>query len=269
MNMGADTILASATPAALRQLAATCRESTRPDLISSHAVNQILGPRMVEPTLAMMRQLADSGWTCEQVAFLLDQLARSREQIEPPDSLFELVLSGPDLDDVPVRDTFAVVNELFVGAREEVILVGYAVHNGKVLFQRLAQQMETDQHLSVWMCLNIPRRQGDTSLPTQIVQRFSTDFFARHWPWERRPKLFYDARSLAPESNQKSSLHAKCIIVDRRTALVTSANFTAAGQQRNIEAGVLIHYKPHIDKLVRYLEGLRSNGVFLPVQTLP
>ena len=36
------------------------------------------------------------------------------------------------------------------------------------------------------------------------------------------------------------SMHAKCVAVDRRWAFISSANFTQRGQERNIEAGVLI-----------------------------
>ena len=34
------------------------------------------------------------------------------------------------------------------------------------------------------------------------------------------------------------------MIVDRRIAVITSANFTEAAHTKNIEAGVLIRYEP-------------------------
>ena len=37
-----------------------------------------------------------------------------------------------------------------------------------------------------------------------------------------------------------ASLHAKCIVVDERRSLITSANFTDRGQTRNMEVGVLL-----------------------------
>ena len=37
-----------------------------------------------------------------------------------------------------------------------------------------------------------------------------------------------------------ASLHAKCVVVDERLTLIGSANFTQRGQERNVEAGVLI-----------------------------
>ena len=36
-------------------------------------------------------------------------------------------------------------------------------------------------------------------------------------------------------------MHAKCVIIDGQEALVTSANFTEAAQERNIELGLLVH----------------------------
>jgi phosphatidylserine/phosphatidylglycerophosphate/cardiolipin synthase-like enzyme len=54
------------------------------------------------------------------------------------------------------------------------------------------------------------------------------------------------------------------VIVDRRTALVTSANFTDAAPRKNIEAGVLIRYEPLVTRLSTYFESLRASGQLLP-----
>lgn len=43
-----------------------------------------------------------------------------------------------------------------------------------------------------------------------------------------------------PEEHVFASLHAKCVVVDERWVLVTSANFTDRGQTRNVEVGVLL-----------------------------
>jgi phosphatidylserine/phosphatidylglycerophosphate/cardiolipin synthase-like enzyme len=45
------------------------------------------------------------------------------------------------------------------------------------------------------------------------------------------------------------SLHAKCVVVDERWSLVTSANFTNRAQTRNIELGVLIDDEPFAQKI--------------------
>jgi len=55
-------------------------------------------------------------------------------------------------------------------------------------------------------------------------------------------------------------LHAKCIIIDRSEALITSANFTEAAQERNIEVGVKVRHKPLVERLASYFEALIETG---------
>jgi phosphatidylserine/phosphatidylglycerophosphate/cardiolipin synthase-like enzyme len=47
-------------------------------------------------------------------------------------------------------------------------------------------------------------------------------------------------------------MHAKCVVVDHAIALVTSANFTSRGHERNIEVGVLIQDSTFAGTLERY-----------------
>ena len=82
---------------------------------------------------------------------------------------------------------------------------------------------------------------------------------------ERLPELYYDPRSLDLEAVKRSSLHAKCIVVDRRVALVTSANFTEAAQERNIEVGVLIRSRAFAEQLAEHFEVLAAQGALLPI----
>ena len=44
----------------------------------------------------------------------------------------------------------------------------------------------------------------------------------------------------SPAEGIFASLHAKCVVVDGRHALVTSANSTDRGQTRNLEVGILV-----------------------------
>ena len=54
------------------------------------------------------------------------------------------------------------------------------------------------------------------------------------------PEVFHDPRSLSQKPGPKACLHAKCIVIDEERLLITSANFTEAAHERNIEAGVLM-----------------------------
>lgn len=244
---------------ALRTLAASLRDGRLSSGLNSYALKQISGLKASD-VQTCIAELQRSGMTAAHVAVLVDAIADARDSIPLPSSLFDLVLSGPDVRGIPTADTAAVIRTLVEQATSEVLLVGYAVYQGKRLFERLASRMEETKDLRVWLCLDIARKQGDTSASSEIVLRFSRDFKDNHWPGKRLPELLYDTRSLSDSWDKRSSLHAKCVVVDRRVALITSANFTEAAHHRNIEVGVLVRYPLFVERLVGYFEGLRASG---------
>ena len=123
---------------------------------------------------------------------------------------------------------------------------------------KLAERLDSDQALEAVICVDIRRPHGDTSLERDIVRRFANQFVGEEWPGERLPKVCYDPRSLRPTGSTSSSMHAKCVVADGQHALVTSANFTEAAQERNVELGLLIDSKTiagqiegHFNSLIR------------------
>ena len=262
----AERLFANLPIEGLAELAALCRESAEHGP-TRHAVQQAIGAASADDTMRTLDCLRAEGWSSKQIATLVQQLSMSAQGSETPERLFDLVLSGPEVEGIPTRETAAIMHTLFADAMHEVLLVGYAVYNGPEIFQRLAERMQERPELRVWMFLDIPRPRTDTSLESEIVRRFASDFFHRHWPWPAQPELFYDPRSLSRDSRERSSLHAKCVIVDRQSALITSANFTAAAQRRNIEAGVVIAYEPFVIRIAEYFEGLKLAGFLRPVNT--
>src|SRR6266542_4536019 len=147
----------------LRTLATSLRDGSLSSGMSMHALQQISGSKAaeVEKCVAGLRQ---DGMTSAQISMLADAIADARDATPQPSSLFDLVLSGPDVPGIPTADTAAVMQTLIEEAKSQVLLVGYAVHNGQRLFKRLAEKMETVPSLRVVFCLDIPRKQTDTSL---------------------------------------------------------------------------------------------------------
>jgi phosphatidylserine/phosphatidylglycerophosphate/cardiolipin synthase-like enzyme len=73
----------------------------------------------------------------------------------------------------------------------------------------------------------------------QNEQMSTANFFTYTWPWrDVRPRLYYDTR--ADDAEESSTMHAKCVVVDDREVLITSANFTGRAQRMNVELGVHI-----------------------------
>lgn len=200
--------------------------------------------------------LLEAGWSRAQVALLVDSIAAAKSDTIDPGQLVDLVLSGPDVPGVPTADTAAVVRTMIEDANLEVLLVGYAIHNGRRLFEPLAGRLGKVEGLKVTFCLDIARRPNDTSLDEEVVRRFALEFRKEHWPWPSLPEVYYDPRALVEDRSKRASLHAKCIVVDRKVALVTSANFTQAAQEKNCEAGILVRYEPLVARLAAYFAAL-------------
>lgn len=214
---------------------------------------------------AALEELGKDGLGPGQIAALLAVLAADRRGGREPGLVVDLVATGPDAPGVASRDTSVVVRELFRHARESVLVVGYVVRQGRHVFQTLAGRMGELPDLRVRLCLDVSRHPGDTSLDSEILQRFAARFRTQEWPGERVPEIYYDPRALERDPGRRASLHAKCIVVDREHAFVSSANFTEAAQVRNIEVGVLVHSRLLASRLADHFDGLLAAGALKPL----
>lgn len=146
--------------------------------------------------------------------------------------------------------------ELFRQAGQSVLVAGYAVYQGRDVFQALAERMDAEPGLTVRMFLDVQRNHGETSTSGEILRRFAHRFRTHEWPGSRLPEVYYDPRSLDAEGPKRASLHAKCVVADERIAFISSANFTEAAQVRNIEVGAFIRSVPFARQLASHFMGL-------------
>ncbi len=63
-------------------------------------------------------------------------------------------------------------------------------------------------------------------------------------------------------------MHPKCVVMDDEEVLVTSANFTEAAQQRNIEVGLLVRSQSVARQITQFFDGLISAGCCSPLRFL-
>ena len=74
---------------------------------------------------------------------------RSRlERLNAP----ELILTGPEVEDIATRDTRVVLREMFEVARRSVLLVGFAFYRSDEIFEPLASRMAGNANLEVRTC---------------------------------------------------------------------------------------------------------------------
>jgi phosphatidylserine/phosphatidylglycerophosphate/cardiolipin synthase-like enzyme len=76
------------------------------------------------------------------------------------------------------------------------------------------------------------------------------------------PQVFYDPRSILPEPGKTASLHAKCVVIDGCDLFVSSANFTEAAQQRNIEVGLRLCSPIVAGRVVTFFDSLVATANF-------
>ncbi|MFN3194047.1 MAG: DISARM system phospholipase D-like protein DrmC [Aureliella sp.] len=222
-------------------------------------VSRFLSSAVASNVSKALKEYASLGFTTKQISATLELLREDRRGREEKRTPIDLVVSGPEAAGAANRDTAVVVNELFKHAQESVLVVGYAVYQGQKVFQSLADRMEQMPNLTVRFFLDVARSNSDDSKQDIVVSRFVRRFKDKQWPKGRRlPEVYYDPRSSANDTTVRSSLHAKCVVVDGIQVFVSSANFTEAGQERNIEIGLKIQSEWLGGRIIRHFELLRD-----------
>ncbi len=146
----------------------------------------------------------------------------------------ELVWTGPEAKASEARDTAVVLRELFASAVVSVLVAGFRFDHGADILEPLHRAMN-ERGVAAWFFMDLEKPHLEAQDPGKAARE---QFLQRNWPFgSPYPRFFYDPR---PLEGVYASLHAKCVVIDDRRALVTSANFTDRGQTRNVEVGVLI-----------------------------
>ena len=184
------------------------------------------------------------------------------EQHRAETGRLELVMTGPEPPGAMIRDTGVVVRQMFLNATQSICICGFAVYQGKDIFLSLANRMLSAPDLTVRMYLNIERPYGDSAPTDTLIAKFQQRFRETQWPKDvRLPDVYFDPRALEHEEAGKSAcLHAKFVIADSRQVFISSANFTEAAQQRNIEAGVLSENASLAGELRLHFQSLIDHG---------
>lgn len=210
-----------------------------------HSVNvATYVPSVISQNIAdELQRLYSAGMAERHIAYTLRLLAEERESSQNTKDRVSLVWTGHELTGAESRDTSVVVRELFSSAQQSVLISSYAIDRGKKaqeLFEVLSSRMDSNPNLQVRMFLNVQRPYKSDTSEVFLLKEFSKEFRNDIWPGQRIPEVFYYPRSLSKEAGPKACLHAKCIVVDEERLLITSANFTEAAHERNLEAGVLM-----------------------------
>lgn len=255
--------LLSLAPSDLRSIAVSVRAGRLAAPYSAISLQRIIGECHAADVAQKLGLLSNTGMSPEALADCLELTADALASRSQLDDLVDLVTTGPDAGGVANRSTAVVVSELFRNAQKSVLIAGYAVYQGQRVFQALAERMAAISTLQVRMFLDVGRRQGDTSSAEALISRFVHQFKFTQWPVGMPlPQVYCCKQFLEDVNGRSASLHAKCTVVDSQRVFVSSANFTEAAQQRNVEVGLLLQSRTVGERIRRFFDTLVDTGYF-------
>lgn len=200
------------------------------------------------------------GLEASTLALLAEGVLAEREQASG--TRLDLVWTGPEEPGSITRDTQIVVRELFESAEKSVLIAGYTFDHGEQLFRPLHRRMR-ERGVITRVIFEVPGRAPLGESPDAYAHRCVAEMLRNNWPFGPPfPRVFYDPRSASHDA--RASMHAKCLVVDARRTLITSANFTDRGQTRNIELGLLVESMELGSEVTAQWEGLIGGGWLQP-----
>jgi hypothetical protein len=120
-----------------------------------------------------LQRLNDDGMQSHHLALLAEAITNARAAGPRQAEIVDLVWTGPETLGVTNRDTGVVVRDLFGSTEAEVLVVGFAVYQGRSVFKRLADRMEERPDLLARLFLDVQRHPTDTSLDEEVLRRFA------------------------------------------------------------------------------------------------
>jgi phosphatidylserine/phosphatidylglycerophosphate/cardiolipin synthase-like enzyme len=168
------------------------------------------------------------------------ETALQAKQLEAMSSV-DVVVTGPDSPDAPVRLTSEVVRQLIDGAHQRVTLISFAAYQVASILSAL--DAAATRGVRIDLILESPEHL-DGGGGAVAYAKYRT----YQWPADRREPS--DAK-----------LHAKAVIVDSRDVLLTSANMTSAAYDKNIELGVLCRGGTTAQRVQRHFDSLIARGI--------
>ena len=184
------------------------------------------------------------------VALRVGNRLRTVERLARPE--IEIAWTGPAAAGPLVRPTSSILENMLESTRDagEILLVGYA----------LTAQPGTTMERVVSLLVDAARRRASLSvvLHSDEEETANLDNLMALWDiFVTKPKIFTWRPSL---DHPYTKLHAKCLVVDRLDALVTSANFTFHGMESNLELGLRVR-GPQAGAIAERFDHLIGSGV--------
>lgn len=169
----------------------------------------------------------------------------------------ELAWTGPRSVHIPLRRTDQALLQLIQSAKEQLLIVSFAVYKAQNILQAL--ESAAGCGVNIVICVeSADASEGKVAYDTLAALGEALRARSRVyiWPLEERPTT-YDGKH--------GSLHAKVAVADSQSAFISSANLTDYAMNLNMELGVLIEGGPLPGQIRRHFEALTIKGILSAV----
>lgn len=195
--------------------------STLNNYFSTGAANKALA--------AVLREWRQLGCSADELVGILKGVSHGYESEKARENV-QLVWTGPDINQAPVRRSEQVLIELISTAQTSLFLVSFVLVNIPAVESALKKALE--RGVDVRMLIESEDKEGTYQF-RETIKRLQTDIPGLTmyvWPRENRESAV----------DGFARVHAKCAVADQESAFITSANLTSAALDKNIEMGVHI-----------------------------
>ena len=160
----------------------------------------------------------------------------------------QVVWSGPSTAHVPVRATSQVVQDVIGRARHELLLMTYSAKPYEPLLTVLTAAVARGVRVTV--VIETLQGAGSAISGAEPAAAFASITGHELWHWP-----------VAARTEVGAKMHAKLVVADRSTLFSSSANLTASGVGKNIEAGLLVRGGDEPRRAAEHVAALQSSGV--------
>jgi phosphatidylserine/phosphatidylglycerophosphate/cardiolipin synthase-like enzyme len=169
----------------------------------------------------------------------------------------DLVWTGPESSAVSVRRSSAVLFELIDGAKSDLIVMSFA--SFRIPEAEAALHRAVERGVRLDLILETEEESGGRyhQFGAPAYGSISGDARVSYYSWAKAKRPY------------GAVLHAKVVVADGTSALITSANLTERGIDDNIEIGALIRGGALPQRLREHILSLIESGEFekVPLRT--
>ncbi len=174
------------------------------------------------------------------------------------ESSLELVWTGPNPEEIPLRRTDQALLQLIHSAKQNLMIVSFAVYKVPEVSMALLEAINRGVMLRI---IAESPENSEGKIAYGLEATFGKELLQRAevivWPKDKRPR---------DRDGRHGSLHAKCAVADGRRTFISSANLTNYALSLNIEMGLMLEDQQIAREVTEQINSMIRSGHLVPVQ---